>query len=464
MIFAVLHIALAGLFEVHEFQLPEVPLQVFVAPGDDAASLELFVLEPDRMHVYYDVNPKLHRVIPLPSDTTAVDIFDLNNDGVWEMLAVAGQDIYSFDLDPEPQSPGGEVLFRQATTLGTPTGLPFLHVMGIEWKGQRVIGLPTEESYQLHRRTGEIAAAFAIGIDAPHRAHLRPFNSWVITPPQVAPPAGIEIRVSRIHEVEPQLPDELLPLETWGPLYRAQSDLRAGQAYHAQVERWPFFPLVRQGDDFNRAYFAFDDTRHQNTVVRIQQRDDARGEVNLSPPRRYPGYVLEAAAASPPDFNGDGYADLALWQTPEPAPTLGTLTRTAMRGNWPVRVTAHLYDPMHKLFSAKAASAVKIDVPLAAFLGGWGHVPVEHLLLDDFNLDGETDLAIMPDPERFLVWSYGESGFENGGGDNEMHFDQPVEDLVFSGRLGEERGYGIGLQAQDRLFLLESPYPIANVP
>jgi hypothetical protein len=448
-----MHLMISALFEVQELALPERTLHIFLAPGDGAGTLEVFALTPEHMHIYFDGDPEKSRVIALPPHTTAIDVFDLNNDGTWEMIAVVGRDIYSFPLKQQPDPSESEILFRQESTLSTQSGQPFLHVLGIEWKGQRVIGLPTDDSYQLHRRTGELAASFPIGLDAPHRAHLRPFSSWVITPPQVGLPEGIELRISRIQEVEPQLPEELLPLVEWGPLYRTQSNLRAEQAYHSPVERWPWFPLQQVDDEVERVYYAFDDARHQNTVVRLRHRDSVTGVVETSPHRRYPGRLIEAAAAAPPDFNGDGYADLVLWQTPEPSPTLGTLTRTALRGSWPLRISAHLYDPALRRFAAEAASTVKLDAPLVRFIEERRRVPVEQLLIDDFDGDGQSDLAIAPDSKSLLVWRFGEDGF-SARPESEYTFARPVQELVFSGRLGEQAGYGIGLRSDDRLYLL----------
>lgn len=407
-------LATGALFDVYEIPFETPGAQCFVAASDNDGIADLFVLAGNRITIYKNAQSQAVQRVILAPDTSAVDVADTDDDGANELVAVCGDRLLRYELDPGAASEPVE-LFRRETQLSMRGGRPYPHVLVVRREGIPLLALPCESTFELRTVSGELVAAHPIGTDAPRYVmYGRPFSSSNVDPPLVGAPDALEFRVSRVIAVEPSLPPDLLPVEAQGPLLRRGTPRQARDAAALEPDAWPWFPVRADGSNRARALYALSGTGLGDTLIRMQQpatgTEGASGEIRVGPRRRYPG-VLLLSEDDLPDFNGDGYTDLLLWNSPDPTPTVNTLSRAVVDGHWPIRLTVHLFSPEKERFAPQPAAQLSLVVPVVWFLGGSGRAPVQHMVLRDLDGDKATDLACSVAPQEYAVWRWTKNGF-----------------------------------------------------
>ncbi len=405
----------AALFDVQTYPYSDAGAVCFVAEMGGDREAELFVLDGQRLTVYMNGLAEEGRSIEFGAGTSAVDIADISGDGLSDVIAIRGEQVLKYGMEKGAWTEPVE-LFRLETIFSHGIHRPFLHVLVLKRAGTALLGLPREETFELHGADGRLLESYPIGMDAPHHvAYGRPFSCVSVDPPQLGPPEALEFRVTRILAFKPSLPADLLPVEMQGPTYRRATPRQARDAESLAPEAWPWFPLRKSGDEYSRVLYALSGEGMGDTLLRVQQPGAGKSsgtekQVQTGPPRRYPG-VLMITGADLPDFNGDGYVDAILWKSKEPTPTIESLSRAVMGETWPVWISTHLFSPDKGRYSAEASSRIVLNVPVGWLLGAGMEGPARLGVLRDFNGDGTTDFGCLSRPNTFSAWSYGPKGF-----------------------------------------------------
>lgn len=444
-----------SLFEVQTFPLENPDAYCFIAEtDDDDPAASLLILDGFILRIYKNAREGQPRIIELPSTATAIDIADLDGDGMHDVIIVCHEKILRYDL-AEPEAVP-TTLFRLSAPLSLSSTRPFPFVIVIKRDGVPLLALPAENTFELRAINGDLAASYPIGSNAPrHAAYGRPFTAFNIDPPQAGPPGGLEMRITRMLAYIPDLPEDILPVDTPLPFYRRGTPSQTHNAAKLEAEGWPWFPLKRDGTRAAKVLYALDSPESAQTLIRIQEpapgAEGLRAEVRTGPERRYPGMLLFPENALP-DFNNDGFVDLVLWTAPEPAPTVGALTRAALSGVWPIRVTVHLFDSQTRRYAPSPVSRIEMNVPVSWFLSVSG-APLRHIVFSDFDGDGRTGFGCSPSPDLFSVWRFGEKGF-GAKPDFQYRFDEPVQRLEFQAVLDGTGRTSLGLRTDTALYVL----------
>jgi hypothetical protein len=186
----------------------------------------------------------------------------------------------------------------------------------------------------------------------------------------------------------------------YGPIIEMQDAIKE------EPVNWPWFEVRHEKSTVTRAYCAIEES--MATVVRTcDVTVDADGFPDSvavpGPARRYPG-ALALSTTDLPDFNGDGYKDLLLWNAPRPGISVDTLLRAMVGRNWPITLTTHLYSPSKGRFEPEAATALTFRIPVTWFLNGPS--PLRSPVFADFNGDKKTDLGMCTEEKEYSVWLY----------------------------------------------------------
>jgi hypothetical protein len=461
MLLAVLTLV-SGLFDVQTVPAGRADSQCFIAETDTDGTADLFILSGNTLFIYENAEAGARRTLPLRAGTAALDVADIDGDGFNEVITAGGGEVRSYSLAPGAEA-APRVLFRKKTCFSGYTGMPFLHVMAVMRNETPLLALPGENSFDLCKPDGEIVESFPAGLDAPYHASMgNPFTALTTAPPQAGPPDALEFRVRRTQVVKPNLPSELLPVETPAQLSRLGTPLQARDAAARPPEAWPWFPL-RNGDAGRdeRVLYAVTGPEPGDSLIRIQRARAERGqdeEAGLTPKRRYPGRLV-TAKDNPPDFNADGYADLLLWNPPAPAPTVTGITRAVMRQKWPLRITVHLFDPEKGRFSGKPDARLEFEVPVLWFLDTWTRMPLRLLVLRDFDGDGFCDLGCATDENEYSVWRFTPEGVSHVP-DFQRRFPEKLRSIAFVEKLEGRRRTSIALRSEAALFVLKANTPL----
>lgn len=408
--------AVAGaLFDVHTVPITSPGATSLFAETHANAPAELVVVQGASLTIYA-AQTRAQRVVHLPDGASAFDIADLDGDGANEIIALHGRDVLCYPLGGD--APGAaEVLFSCDTILSAPAQQARPFAMLFEVDERRLLALPTETGLEFRTPDGALVEHYALSENDAH-PYGSPFSAWAVDPPQTGAPDGIELRVSRVATYPVTTPLDATPLftpvETPGGVHRRVTPGRFVELADAPYDSWPWFPLRIGGTSDTRVLYAPAKPDLRDTLVRIRTLSETpspwRPDIDAAPPRRYPGLPV-TPFERPPDFNGDGFADLLLWSSPRPGSSIEALARTVIGRTWPVRAAAHLYRPAEETYDPKPASTIETRLPLTRFLVLEDGSPFQHCVLEDFNGDGRTDVAWVTEPNTVEAATFGETGF-----------------------------------------------------
>ncbi len=447
-----------GLFDVQVIPIDDPAAQCFAAPISVAGGSGLAVLDGHRLRLFASADMGDELEIVLPAGVSALDLTDLDQDGYGDLVAVRGKRILHYDL-AQGQDVAPKELLALETQYAFASEKPFLQILVARRDAEALLVLPCEETLELWGLDGSLVEKTPFGMNAPRDVtYGRPLVVRAVDPPQAGPPASLELRVSRTVAFKPHLPESWLPLDMEGPLRRMAGSRQAHEAAKLAPEAWPWFPLRRDGGRLERVRYALDG---EASLVRIQRPagpEAAGGELRIGPARRYPGTIL-AQDDRGPDFDGDGYIDLLLWKSKRASPTIGALTRAVMEGHWPVRITAHLFVPEKGRFEPRPMGATTVNAPIGWYLSPPGRPPLRHLVLRDFDGNGQCDLALSDAPKQFSVWL---TSMESGFGDAPVfrhRFPEALREVALKAALDGHGRTTIVLRGETQFFVLRAPEP-----
>ncbi len=398
----------AAVFDVYTIPLEDPCAEVFLAQTSPEAAPGLFVLEGSRLTLYRNAGAGDPVAVVLDSGTSAFDVADLDGDGQSEVVAICGDRIVAYSLEPGG-TPARSELFELETQLADPLAGPYPHVLTTAKADRTVLVLPTETALEVRKHDGSIESSHPIASEEePAGATAREFRVGSADVAQAAPAGSLEARVT--HVVEPRLetPGGLFPAHQPKPYYRRGTSLQAHDAAGLDAAMWPWFPLRTDGTTELRAHYAMG----RRTLVRLRnpERPNTAADLfELGPVRRYPGEIV-VLPRDLPDFNGDGYVDLVLWSTPDPALSVGSISRDLLRQDRPVRLAIHLFLPEKNRFAPRPAAWFTCRVPALGFLMQGAAGPLHNMVLRDFDGDGRTDCGLSVRENAFAVWLY-DDGF-----------------------------------------------------
>jgi len=397
--------AATPVFDVHSFPVSGPDAIAFLAQADSDTTADLFVVDEGKVSVYPSALQYVPMLVPLPPETSAIDVADVDGDGQGEIVAICRDRILLCPIPMIGKKPEARTLFTLHTLLSDVRRTPFPMVLVAHRDKQVLLILPCETSLEVRALDGTAVASYPTGPDAPRRVSFgRPFETWSHEPPQLGSKSSLDVEVSRVLDYEPDLPSDLLPIETGPPAYRRGTPAQARDAAHEDAASWPWFPLSHGGEGGARVLYAESDAG--DTLIRIAPPPEPqapREAMRLGPARQYPGLPIVIEDETP-DFNGDGATDLLLWKTPAPSVSVDAMTQAITNEGWPVRITGHLYSTEKKSYEARPFARIERRIPISWFLNMDGGSPLRHCVLRDFDGDGKTDLAFAGDERTLWVW------------------------------------------------------------
>ncbi len=150
-----------------------------------------------------------------------------------------------------------------------------------------------------------------------------------------------------------------------------------------------------------------------------------------------PGRIV-IPGGRPPDLNGDGYADVVLWRSARPAPTLDALANAARTGGWVVVVTVHLFEPEAGRFAARPVVWFRAAAPLESVLAAGVEGPYAQVRFNDVDGDGGDEMIVSGAGDEIAVWKY--TGALATAPSYRVKLEGPVLDVPFS-VTGPETGW-----------------------
>jgi hypothetical protein len=465
---ATLVMAVGSLFNVQTVPIENPDALAFLAHGRSTFVPDVFVLDGFDLLMYGAERESQTVRIRLGDATSVFDVADIDEDGQGEVIAVQGDRIVAYELLGGNLSEAPRELFRLMTQLSKPAPRPQRHVLAVRRENTMVLGLPCEDTFQWRTLEGKLVASYPIGDEAPRRvSYGRPFSAVTVQPFEMGNRDDIEMRVARLLEFEPDLPDIVLPIEERGPMYRRATSTQSREAADLDAAYWPWFPLALDGSTDKRVLYASAGPEFNDTLIQIQKTETDRtspGNIGVvtSAERRYPG-TLMVNCDTLPDFNGDGFADIVLWKTPDPGVTVDSLTRALCGGSWPLHITVHLYWDKKGHYEPAPAGHVTCRVPIGWFFSMSDGTPLRHVIQRDFDGDGRTDLGFSDDTSRFSVWLWREGGFPPEP-DDVRTFPQPIEGIEFCDDLEGGGRLSLGVRTSKALYVLRARPVVAPRP
>lgn len=428
----------------------------FTADTNLDGRAEICILQEQTLDIYgRRAGTPLHS-IALPPRTTAIDIADIDGDGIADLIALCEEKVLRYRLTGrEVGEP--ETLFTQHSQFSRADGYPFPTVLIVDREGTPLIALPTEEALEVRRLDGQRVNAYPIGVNAPYHVSIgKPFSYWVNQHAQSGPAEALEFRVNSLASYRPLLPDGAFPIDVAPPpSQRLGTGRQQWEADLNKPESWPWFSVAQSESGSIRALYRQSDTSPDSTMLRVRtlspELGTGAGDL-VGPPRLYPGTLILHPDASP-DFDGDGHTDLILWKAPRPGLTADSLARAATSKRWPLNITTHRYLPEKRRFAPRPETLIALEIPLAWYMAPSAQGPLQAVVLRDFNGDGKTDFACLTEEDSMTVWKAGELGLDPEPVFQER-FPAKVDEIMFETDLEGQGTTSIALRCGSHLVVL----------
>lgn len=453
---------LAGSFNIIEVSLQHTDAHVFAAKTRVDAPPQVWILDGYRIRIY-PANAAGHpTVINLPEGSSALDIADIDGDGLNEIIVIVGNQILKIATNTHMGKSEPEVLFALETALSEGARRPYLHVLAVPIEDRLLLALPRNQQFELRTVHGNLVTDLADQADLRTRPSAGTvFSTATLNPVQAAPEGAIEFAAVASTDIEPDLPDSLSPL--LAPVDSATTGMTA-QVRAARLDApgtWPQFNLTTDGLSGTTVRYAFTGPHAENTAIRMAISTDSPGrdeeqakEIRFTSERRYPGNLVFHSIA-PPDLNGDGYVDLFLWKAPLPGVSIDSFIKSAESGTWPIRFSIHLYAIKKGYYSGKSTQAIETRVPISWFYRPEMGAPIRNLIFQDFDRDGLKDIAFSTDQRTFGLWLH-QDGIQIKP-DFEAVFPQEISGVALCETMAEVEPPMVVLRGESSLYILRKP-------
>lgn len=446
--------ALSGaFFELHSFPLnteaPSEPLTFFVNADQDA-NADLAILEGRNLTVA--TQRGVYEVV-LPENTSVFDVTDVAGDPLSEVVAFVGTEAIAMPLS------GGEPkrLFEAESLWSRAAFDPRPAVLAVQHEGGKAIALPTSEGWELRSTNGFVTAT------TPYESVDRSFSYGAAGNCGTTASLELTFHLGATYQagVGLEAGDEPRTLVADAAL---ASPAALRNAVAEPPGAWPHFLVRRDAESrkATRAYCAVDESL--TTLVRIAQfATDPEGlpaaAIEPGPARRYAGALAATSWNLVPDFNNDGYADLILWNAPQPGISVDALLRTVTARDWPITLAVHLFSPEKGRFEPAVATALTTRIPVSWFLSGG--LPLRCMVLEDFNGDMKTDLGMCTEDSEFSIWLYSDGFAPNA--DEKHRFAEKIADVELVGNAKTDGRSSIVLRGEKHIFALYAATNRRNV-
>jgi hypothetical protein len=402
--------ASAGVFDMVSIPLEHPDAQVFPVAADNDSTGEIAVLAGHELRIYGIENGSLRCSITLPRGCSAFDIFDADDDGTAEVLAIQSDRVLLIELDAPQSSP--RELFRAGHVFDPSGAYPTPHILATRRNGTWLVAIPRESSLELRTLEGDLVENIPQNGEEQHAVLFeRPFVARTAYPNLVAPAGAIEMHIDQVvvHDtLSPPPRDARNASRSTGFVHRRPAD-------ESEYRLWPWFSLTADDRARDRVLYTLTEPGYEDTLIRIEQpattppAGDKTGN-QVSPARRYRGSLIPPWQTLP-DFNGDGYTDLLLWTAPQPGRSMQAVTRALTSRSWPLELRVHYFDPDKKHYNPQNIGTIDTRVPIGWFLQPQTGTPLSLPLFGDFNGDGRTDIAFATDVNEFSAWTATGEGF-----------------------------------------------------
>ncbi|MCL4691114.1 MAG: hypothetical protein KJ060_01175 [Candidatus Hydrogenedentes bacterium] len=451
--------------DVREIPLLDPDARVFPVQIDADGEADLWVQSGRDVRIHY--SNQFVTEFSFSDSDSAYDVYDIDADGASEVIVIEGSKIVSLELSPG-EAPARQVLFEADSTYALMSGTPSPQVFVSPYLDAPAIVLPHATGVRIYRLTGELIEehGYAAG-DGTDSDRLYWSPSWV---------QEYEDRGTHWTQVIATTPRELppsFPLESdstqSGALINDLTNPTADSDFTTLTENsgpyaGEWYASLLRDDQTARQYVVYRSDGSGSTLVHLRTvSGDAgiheRSESKMGPIRRYPGMLfkqedegwLTKAYTYNPDFNGDGYFDLVLWDAPRPGVSIDSLVRTVVGRSWPVRIAIHLYVPDNARYDPKPAGMISAKGPINFFLN---RNPVANIAMVDVDGDGLTDLGFGTEPNNYHLWLAAD-GFSRDP-DWTHTFGEPIKGVEFSADLSGKGRTSILLRGEKNLYLLQS--------
>jgi len=450
--------AAGALFDVQTIELGDPSAHVFLSDVDTDSTTDLVILSEHALVAYPSARGYRPWHVEFEASVSAFDIYDLDGDHQPEIVAVSHDRVLQYAFGAEAGEPY-QVLFEAETVFSGMSNTPMPRVLAVPYKGEVRLALPTEQALVLYARDGTAVAEFAfVASEVPSVFSERPFSYYSTTTRNRlgASASALTFHVSRSIRPAVELPEELMPASIPEADTTALRDKVCALGLEDSLQ-WDLSRLTPGPENRKWLLCAPNPPANRSTWIRVCEEipsavAGAEPEFKAGPKHRYPGAVL-ASEDDVPDFNGDVYADLVLWQTPRPGTSVDSLTRALTGRTWPIRLTVHLFQPDRNRHEPSPSAHIPLRVPVGWLLNIEEDSPVQNLVLRDFDGDKTTDLGVSTEPNRFEVWLYKDGGF--GSAPNfEYTFPEAISGLVFKADLSGKGQTAVALRTPRALYVL----------
>lgn len=447
----------AASFDVRSVPIAGPDMYALLAQADADPQPELVLVSGRALTVVFDPDSDETATCIFEPGTTVFDISDTDGDGIAELYSVAGDRIYRRLLEPGLRDLESTLLFTRKTWLARADGHPKPYVLVTTWEDRPALALPDSEGLDLVGLDGSELTRFPT---LPPPARDGRWTAGRVAPVQAGPPSALEFRFSATFEAEVDLgerPDDL----TVAPTFRRATPIQAREASALAPEEWPWFSLAPLKSPDDRVSYALADQARGETFIRFRRAEtrdvpDKGHPFYFTPRRRYPG-TLVIPPSVPPDFNGDGFADLVMWSSPRPGISTDSLLRAAQSREWPVRLTMHTYSQLRDIYPGRSTTSIELRLPLAWSLLPEAGMPIRHLVLNDLNGDGLTDLGVATGRRRYAVWLSRIPGEFSREPDYTTELPEDIEEIALVTSAETDRSSIIVLRGHRAAYLLTLP-------